>query len=91
MSEFLGIDTKTLDDGGFQFFQTGLIRKALEATVMDNCNGLRTPTKVEAPLGTDTDGYEAEILDKLICFCYRDDIVSRIKYNTRYLLCCTPV
>ena len=27
---------------------------------MDNCNGLITPTKVEAPLGTDTNGYEAK-------------------------------
>ena len=25
VSEFLGIDIKTLDDGGFQFCQTGLI------------------------------------------------------------------
>ena len=32
VSEFLGIDIKTLDDGGFQFCQTGLIRKVLEAT-----------------------------------------------------------
>ena len=29
LSEFLGIDIKTLDDGGFQFFQNGLIRKVL--------------------------------------------------------------
>ena len=29
VSEFLGIDIKTLDDGGFQFCQTGLIRKVL--------------------------------------------------------------
>ena len=52
MSEFLGIDIKTLNDGGFHFFQTGLIRKVLEATGMEHCNGLPTPTKVEAPLGT---------------------------------------
>ena len=38
--EFLGIDIKTLDNGGFQFCQTGLIRKVLEATGMDDCNGL---------------------------------------------------
>ena len=31
VSEFLGIDIKTLDNGGFQFCQTGLIRKVLEA------------------------------------------------------------
>ena len=53
MSQFWGIDMKTLDDGGFQFCLTGLIRKGLEATGMDHCNGLPTPTKVEAPLGTD--------------------------------------
>ena len=46
MSEFLDIDIKTLDDGGFQFCQTGLIRKVLESTGMEHCNGLPTPTKV---------------------------------------------
>ena len=46
MSEFLGIDIKTLDNGGFKFFQTGLIRKVLEATGMEHSNGLPTPTKV---------------------------------------------
>ena len=58
MSEFLGIDIKILDDSGFQFFQTGLIRKVLESTGMEHCNGFSTPTKVEAPLGTDSNGYE---------------------------------
>ena len=53
MSEFLGIDIKTLDNGVFQLCQTGLIRKVLEATGMEDCNRLPTPTKVEAPLGTD--------------------------------------
>ena len=61
MSEFLGIDIKTLDDGGFMFCQTGLIRKVLEATGMEHCNGLPTPTKVEAPLGTNVNGSEAKI------------------------------
>ena len=60
MSEFLGIDIKTLDDGGFKFFQTGFIRKVLEARGMGNCNGFPTPTKVEAPLGKDANGYEAK-------------------------------
>ena len=44
VSELLGIDSNTLDYGGFQFFQTGLIHKVLEATGMENCNGLPTPT-----------------------------------------------
>ena len=45
MSDFLGIDIKTLDDGGFQCFQIGLIRKVLEATDMGHSNGLPTSTK----------------------------------------------
>ena len=60
VSEFLGIDIKTLDNCGFQFCQTGLIRKVLEATGMEDCNGLPTPTKVEAPLGTDVNGSESK-------------------------------
>ena len=32
VSEFLGIDIKTLDNEEFQFYQTGLIRNVLEAT-----------------------------------------------------------
>ena len=30
MSYFLGIDIKTVDDDGFQFYQTGFIRKLSE-------------------------------------------------------------
>ena len=60
VSEFLGIDINTFYDGGFQFDQIGLIRKVLEATGMDHCNGLQTPTKVEAPLGTYENGSEAK-------------------------------
>ena len=60
MSEFLGIDIKTLDNGGFQFCQIGLIRKVLEATGMEHCNGLPTPTKVEAPLETDANSPESK-------------------------------
>ena len=59
MSEFLGIYFKTLDDGGFQFCQTGLIRKVLEGTGMEHCNGLPKPTKFQFPLGTDANGSEA--------------------------------
>ena len=60
VSEFLGIDIKTLDDGGFQFCQNGLIRKFLESTGMDYCNRFPTPTKVQAHLGTDANGSEAK-------------------------------
>ena len=60
VSEFLGVDIKTLDNGGFHFFQIGLIRKVLEATGMEHCNVLTTSNKVEAPLGTDANGSEAK-------------------------------
>ena len=62
MSEFLGIDIKTLDYGEFQFCQTVLILKVLEATGMDHCNGLPTPTKVDAHLGTDMNSSEARYI-----------------------------
>ena len=58
VSEFLGIDTKALENGGFQ---TWLIRKVLEATGMVNCNGFPTPTKVEALLGGNYNDTEARI------------------------------
>ena len=58
MSDILGIDNKTLYDCGFKFCQTGLIRKVLETTGMEHCNGLPTPTKVEEPLGTYAYGSE---------------------------------
>ena len=61
MSEFLGIDIKTLYDGGFQFYQTVLIHKLLEAIAMGHCNRLPTTTKVEATLGTDYNCAEADI------------------------------
>ena len=39
---------------------SGLIRKVLETTCMEHCNGFPTPTKVYAPLWTDTNGSEAK-------------------------------
>ena len=60
MSEFLFVDIKTLDNGGFQVCQTRLTHKVLEATGMEHCNGLPTSTKVEEPLGTDVNGSEAK-------------------------------
>ena len=61
MSDFLVIYTKIVDDGGSHFYQAVLIRKVLEATRMEHYNGLPIPIKVEAPLGTDENGYEANI------------------------------
>ena len=57
--QFLFVDIKTLYDGVSQFKQIRLILKVLEATGMEYFNGLLTPTKVEAPLGTYANGYEA--------------------------------
>ena len=48
VSDFLGIYIKTLDYCGFQFCQTGLIRKVLEAIGMEQYNWLPESTKVEA-------------------------------------------
>ena len=50
---------KTLDYGGFQFYQTGLIPKVLKSTGMEYFNGLPTPTNVKANIGTDKNGSEA--------------------------------
>ena len=60
MSELLGINIKALDYGEFQIYQTGLIRKVLEATGVEYCNRSPTTTKVEAPLGTDKNGSDAK-------------------------------
>ena len=50
--EFLCIDMKKFDNGGFQFYQTGVIHKFLEATVMEHCNGFTTHNKVQVGSGT---------------------------------------
>ena len=60
MYEFLGIDIKTLDDGGSQLYQNGLILKFLEYRGMEHCNGLTTPTKVDAPPGKYANCYGAK-------------------------------
>ena len=60
MSEILSIGIKTLYDGGFQFYQTELIRKVSESTDVEHCNGLPKPTIDEAPLGTDENNSEAK-------------------------------
>ena len=82
MSEFLGIDIKTLDNGGFQFFQTGLIHKVLEATGMEHSNGLPTPTKVEALIGTEGNGSEA-YRDCTNSYYYVIGMMSYLASNTR--------
>ena len=59
--EFLCIDINTLDDGWFQFYQTGLIRRFLGSKEIDHCNGFPTPTKIEAPPETCENGFEDNI------------------------------
>ena len=60
VSNLLEIDNKTLYYGGFKFCQTGLIRKVLEATGMDDFYGFSTATKVKASLGKDENVSEAK-------------------------------
>ena len=82
MSEFLDIDINILDDGVFRFYKIGLIRIVLEATGLDHCNRFPTPTKVEAPLGTDDNGSEA----KRYCTNSYDSFTGMMLYlesNTR--------
>ena len=61
MSEFLGIDMKTLDNFGFKFSQTGLICNVFFATWMEHCNELSRTNKAESTLGTDDSGSESKI------------------------------
>ena len=93
VSEFLGIDIKTLDNSGFPFFQSGLIRKVLEFTGMEDCNGLPTPTKVEAHLGTDVNNSEAK-RDWPNSYASFIGMMLYLASNKRpdiYILCCSPV
>ena len=92
MSDFLDIYIKTLNDGGFQFCRIRLVRKVLEATGMEHCNGLQTPTKVGAPHGTDVNGFKAKIdWPNSYASVIRDNVVFSIKHKTRYILHCSPV
>ena len=63
-------------------FKTGLVRKVLESTGMEHCYGFPTPTKVEAPLGTDANGSE----DKRDCPNSYASVIGMMLYlasNTR--------
>ena len=62
MYEFLGNEINTLDYGRFQLYQNGLIHTLLDNIGMyNNNNGLLTPTKVEANIGTDDNVPEDKI------------------------------
>ena len=52
---------KTLDDGGSQFYQTGLVRKVLGSTEMEYYNGLSPTTKVEVHIRTNKNFPDAKI------------------------------
>ena len=86
MSEFLGIDIKTLDDVGFQFFQTGLIRKVLEAIGMEHSNGLPIPTLHDAlPIsGRDVYGINTIPLS-LVSWRYRNILFAAVLCDTLVL------
>ena len=56
----------------FSSIKAVLIRKVLEDTGMNNCNGLPTPTKVDSPPGIYDNGSEAnryltKSYDSVIC------------------------
>ena len=86
MYELLGIDIKTLDDGGFQFSQTIFILKYFEATGMDHCNGFPTPTGVEEPIGEYDNGPESKIYQTNSYYSVIEMIISGIKHNNIHLL-----
>ena len=49
----IGINKRTKEEGGgYVLHQTGLINKILATTGMTDCNGKKTPTTSDAPLGT---------------------------------------
>ena len=76
VSDFLDIDTKTLDGGGFNFCQIGLICKILESTGMEHCDGFQKLTKVEAPIGIDKYGFK----DNRDCTNSYDYVIGMIFY-----------
>ena len=61
MSKFLDIEIKTLDNAGFQLYQTEFIREVLEATIMDHLNGFKIPTIVAEPLSKGMNYPESKI------------------------------
>ena len=59
--EYLDTDIRKLYGGGFQFYETVLVCKVLEATGMEHCNWLTITTNVEASNGINKNGSEANI------------------------------
>ena len=77
--DYLGISFSHLPDGSTHMTQSGLIKKIIQATGMENCNPNKTPA-LKACLGKDEDG---EPMDPI--FNYRS-IVGMLLYlsgNTR--------
>ena len=88
MSEFLGIDIITLDNGGFQFYQTRLNHKVLEVTGLDSCNGLQATTMVDATLVADENLFEDKRCEQYIYIYHRDYFVSvnKEKYQISHFI-----
>ena len=82
MSELLCIDINTLDDFLFQFYQTGLVNKVLEAAGVDNFNVLLTTTKGEVTLGKDENDPDANRYWPN-SYAYILGIIFYLKSNTR--------
>ena len=53
--DYLGISFSTLPDGSTHMTQSGLIKKIIQATGMNQCNPNKTPA-LKTPLGKDKDG-----------------------------------
>ena len=87
MYELLGIDINMLDHSISYFYRKVLIRKVLEDTGMEHCNGLPTPTKVQVPLGTDKNVSEAKRdFPNSYASVIGMMLYLGIKHNTIYLL-----
>ena len=64
VTEYLGINIKKLEDGGYRLTQPGLAQKVLEATGMTKCSPAITPNSSDKPLGSDKNGPDCKLQDK---------------------------
>ena len=56
LESFLGIKFRRTEDGSFDMTQPALIQKIIEATGMQNCNSIATPSTPNQTLAKDPDG-----------------------------------
>ena len=64
VSEYLGINIKKTEDGGYRLTQPGLAQKILEATGMTECSPAISPTSGDKSLGSDKNGQEVKLQHK---------------------------